>query len=94
MYQIKTESNKYYNIDNDNNIIRLDMKDFQPSNKWKLIGFVKILPFNNLSTIINIDRLLDCDIKFKNGKGKYLLIDLDHGTTRQWGDRITRIEKL
>lgn len=97
MYRIQTESLKYYNIHDNGNIERLDIKH-TPSNNWRCWGFCEIKPFGHLGKRITPAELLECSdyghTTFKNGRGKYYLIDYDHGTYRLWGDRITAIWKV
>ena len=31
------------------------------------------------------------EANFKNGRGKFVMVDFDHGTCREWGDRIVFI---
>lgn len=93
-YRIQTESLKYYDIHDNGNIERLDIKH-TPSNNWQCIGFRKIKPFGYTGVIITPADLLQRSengrTTFKNGKGKYILVDYDHGTVREWGDHITAI---
>lgn len=99
-YIIVTQNLKYYIIDKktleitqyDANI-PLNKHNF--SHNWKCLGFSRILPFNHLEMMISINKLykLKDELKFKNGKGKYILHDCDHGTQRIWGDHIIGIWK-
>ncbi len=93
-YRIFTQSGKYYDIDEQGRIGRLDMA-FAPSGNWLCVGFREVLPFGNLGPIITPAQLQERShygqTRFKNGKGRYILEDIDHGTRRQWGDRITAI---
>jgi hypothetical protein len=61
------------------------------SGQWRLEGFCEVLPFNqlNFSNMISPLNLLGEEMTFKNGKGKYFLVDYDHGSTRVWSERIT-----
>lgn len=64
---------------------------------WTLCGFREILPFCNLGYMITAEELLEKNggrwfgATFKNGRGRYVLVDNDHGTRRTWGDRINSI---
>jgi len=59
-----------------------------PSGKWKLTGFSPILPGGRVSDyVLSVeDYLLLPDDKryYKNGKSKFAITDLDHGTNRVW----------
>ena len=103
-YCIYTDSGKYYYIIEKGGkscIIQADRYRKHGENaiseQWHLKGFSEILPFNNLGSVKSIEALSKeatdkygyC--KFKNGRGKYALIDYDHGTTRIWGDRINSV---
>ena len=93
---IRTISDKYYWVNEKNQIAKYEIKDgklIKPkfSNNWKVIGFRKVLPFNHLSGVYNPNYFLDKpsdEFLYKNGNSKVVLIDYDHGTIRQWGDRI------
>ena len=91
-YGIMTQSGKYYIVDEENRICRLDMK-FTPTSNWRCVGFREVLAFGNRGAIISPEELIRKDVRFKNGKGRYVMIDYDHGTHREWGDRIVSIWK-
>ena len=63
------------------------------SGGWKVAGIHEVLPFGNIGRRIAVKEAAEKIHKFtfENGKGKYLLEDVDHGTTRIWGDRIIKI---
>lgn len=99
-YIIVTENLKYYIVNKETLEITqydinipLDMHNF--SHEWKCLGFSKIRPFNRFDMMISINQLykLQNDLKFKNGRGKYVLRDYDHGAYRMWTDRIIGIWK-
>lgn len=93
-YRISTQSGRYYEINERSQILRLDVP-FTPSDNWTCVGFREILPFNNRGPIITPARLLERSengwTRFKNGNGRFVLVDYDHGTIREWGDRIISI---
>ena len=91
-YGIMTESGKYYIIDEHSRINRLDMK-FTPSDGWRCVGFREVLAFGYRGPIISTEELIRKDVRFKNGKGRFVMVDYDHGTHREWGDRIVSIWK-
>ena len=91
-YKIMTESGKYYIIDEQNRICRTDGK-FTLTSNWRCIGFREVLAFGNRGPIISPEELIRKDVRFKNGKGRYVMIDYDYGMYREWGDRIVSIWK-
>ena len=91
-YKIMTEGGKYYIIDEQNHICRTDGK-FTPTSNWRCIGFREVLAFGNRGPIISPEELIRKDVRFKNGRGKFVMVDFDHGTCREWGDRIVSIWK-
>jgi hypothetical protein len=55
--------------------------------KWQILGLVEIKPFGNIGHLISLNEAIHIkDFKFKNGKPKYTLVDLDNGTTRIVGN--------
>lgn len=97
--RVVTESGKYYDILDTGDIKRLDMPGFVPSGQWKMLG-MKHVSRNSYMTLSEIRRaLLPSEVmptpmpilRYKNGRGQWLMIDYDHGTRRQWGDRISDI---
>ena len=89
-YGIMTQSGKYYIIDEQNRINRLDMK-FTPSDNWRCVGFREVLAFGHRGTIISPEELIRKNVRFKNGKGRFVMVDYDYGMYREWGDRIVSI---
>ena len=59
----------------------------QFSGNWKLVGFAQVLPFGHIGPDIPPEKVLGQDLKFKNGRGAYMVLDYDYGTHRIWGDR-------
>lgn len=80
------------NLENGNIIQSSRLRDGGTfSNQWKLQGFshVRRNEFISLARIRDDSSVLERMIwRFKNGKGQYTVRDLDHGTTRQWGERV------
>lgn len=69
--------------------------DLKPSGGWKFKGFIHIrrnefIPLDSVRK--NPELVKSNDFWFKNGKSQYKVRDLDHGTTREWGSRITGVE--
>ena len=89
-YGIMTESGKYYIIDEHSRINRLDMK-FTPSDGWRCVGFREVLAFRHRGPIMSLNEAMKHDTRFKNGRGKFVMVDFDYGTYREWGDRIVSI---
>ena len=54
----------------------------QFSGNWKLVGFAKDLPFGHIGPDIPPEKVLGQDLKFKNGRGAYMVLDYDYGTDR------------
>lgn len=66
----------------------------QPSGNWKFKGFShlrrnEIIPFSVIQKNQQITK--KDSFWFKNGLSQYRVRDLDYGTTREWGSRITGI---
>jgi hypothetical protein len=60
---------------------------FEQLNIWVIKGLREIKAFNNLGDLIPINRLHEIkNFCFKNGKPKYAICDLDHGTYRVRGN--------
>ena len=96
---VHTQSGKNFRVHPDGNIQRLDM-DHNPSGEWKMQGIIGVR-YTLLHHMIKFGtpELLVDDGKprvwtYANGKPRYRLVDLDHGTTRVWGDGITEIRAV
>ena len=96
-YHMLSESNKHYVVDEQMNISQAHWALHEDyglhSGKWKLNGFRKVLSFNHLGTLVSIRDLIDSKLplRFKNGRGRFIVEDIDHGTKRYWSDRIVSI---
>jgi hypothetical protein len=100
-YLLVTEMGKRFHILDNGDIVRLDMPDFKPNGKWKAHSLVQ---YNNFGNVVTRKRTADSmwddwDLSaeqwtFKNGKGRWRMRDIDHGTMREWGDRVVRLERL
>ena len=88
-FRLQTQSGAYFDVTDMRAIVRLDM-DFEPSATWTAIclrdRYDRIVGRFDRENTIPIG-----DQRFKNGKGRLWLQDFDHGTMRQWGDRIVHI---
>lgn len=95
MYTIvRTEHNDHYIINEKGEITQLKndipYSQHKFSGSWLALGIRQVLPFNRLGGLISIEKACEIqEFKFKNGRGKYYMVDLDHGTQRIWGSRIT-----
>lgn len=90
---ITTQSGKIYKVNSDQQIIRTDMS-LRPTDEWLFAG---ILPTNTtrLKRVVNYQSLkvsLPTALKYKNGKPRYNVVDVDHGTIRVWSDGITNLQ--
>ena len=92
-YGVYTQSRRYYIVDEKNRIIRTDMK-FTPSESWRCAGFCMAKPFGRFGGLESIEAVAGKEMRYKNGKGKYFLVDYDHGTPRMWSDRIIGVSKI
>lgn len=76
-----------YNILENGNIVRLDIKDFEPSGEWKLLG-LRHVNRNEFIPLAKItpELLKSLPILYKNGNPQWTIIDYDHGSKRMWGN--------
>lgn len=67
----------------------IERKDVKPSESWKLTGAVRYSNFGYVVERLSFDEIFGADLDwyYKNGKQKWHLTDLDHGTHRIWGGR-------
>ena len=75
-----------YRVNELGQIKRLDQPDFRPSDGWKMLGIQHVkrnafIPFAEL-----IAGRIPEPLLYKNGKPQWTVRDLDHGTTRVWGN--------
>lgn len=83
---LNTAYGNRYIINEKGQIKRTDMP-FNPSDSWKLLGIQhvvtgKFIPFSELPAFLSTKP----DMALKNKKPMYTVRDLDHGTTRVWGN--------
>lgn len=92
---IRTPYGNQYRIYENGNIERMDMPGMI-SGQWKMLGIshVKRSHFIPLSELLN--GKIPLEQVYKNGNPQWTVRDLDHGTTREWGNTkvhgIARIE--
>ena len=100
---IRTQSGHQYHVLDTGDIVRLDIEGFQPSGQWKMQGIRHCKRTRDVLTLGTIRRAFGPsevwptkrpELLYKNGKPQWRMIDLDHGTTREWSDGITEIRKL
>ena len=101
-YIIRTAGDYYYRINEQRQITRVKVHGNEyvvaPSDNWTCKGFREVRPFGRLSDELFspeelVSRSNHGHTTFQNGKPKYRLEDVDHGTTRLWGDGIIAIWK-
>lgn len=91
-FEIWTDRRERYLVTEEDNIIRTDI-DHSPSGKWKAVGVVEVLPFGRLGDMQSLESVAETNMRFKNGKGRFMLVDFDHGSQRIWGNRVVAIDR-
>jgi len=77
--ELSTNAHNYkINLNTQNFIV-----DGEESGSWKLVGFLKQEPFGRFLRI-SLSDFMNSEKLFKNGKGKFTVLDRDHGTVRFW----------
>ena len=84
---IYTPRGDNYLIHENGNIERRDIKGFQVSGQWKLLGLVHV----EYECFVPFPQCFEKDglpfpLKWKNGNPAWTVRDLDHGTRREWGN--------
>lgn len=92
--KFRTQRGEYFKVDLKTGC--LSQNNFPFSGGWKFVCFKMFNKnvFIHLSDIQKNPQLLSeisKDWRFKNGNGKYVVRDLDHGTLREWGGRIQNV---
>jgi len=91
-FRIKTAYGTVYEIDKDGCFLRYGNHTFEhPHDSWKCTGIAKQLPFGHfrrlsLETFIAMMNARYSKWTFKNGKPRFTLTDIDHGTHRIHGN--------
>lgn len=92
-YAIQTEHGHIYFIDENYCITSENWT--KPSMDWQLCCLRRVKPFGHVGLPLSIEIVLsehpDGNLRFKNGRGKYVVQDYDHGTQRIWSDRVVAI---
>ena len=82
---------EYYSVDAQGRIGRPEI-NMAPSGQWIALALVRRCNFGVVETIPfeHWAARLETTIKwaYKNGKPRYTLRDLDHGTVREWGQMV------
>ena len=81
---IKTPALEYYQVNKKGQIY---YDGLEPDDGWKFLGITHVkknwfIPFNRLLDFLDSKP----DILWKNGNPQWTVVDLDHGTTRMWGN--------
>jgi hypothetical protein len=92
-YRITTRNRNSYRIHDDGAIERIDGQWKPDASRWRLIGILPINAYHpeRMIPLRDIDTITDWT--YKNGKPRFTGIDVDHGTTRAWGDGIVSVVK-
>ncbi len=84
--RVIVSGSRYYDLYPDG---RIASKDTKPSSDWLCTGAVTRNNFGRVSRVYSLAEIIlnapEIPWKFKNGKQKTYITDLDHGTPREWG---------
>jgi hypothetical protein len=96
MFEIQT-AREDYRVNDAGEISRRCL-DWKFSGGWRAIALVRYNNFGRQVEYIGFNdwgqRLPAIEWQFKNGKPRYTLRDLDHGTVREWGGMVQRVRLL
>jgi len=91
-YYLRIANGDVYYVHTGGQIERTDLAESAPSDTWRLRGIVRtgpgfawgtgLIPFASLAAWLATRPALT----FKNGRARYTVTDLDHGTVRVWGN--------
>lgn len=92
MLVITTRSGEIYKVNSEQQIIRTDMT-FKPTDQWLFVGIVPKRA-SYLRHVVNYESLKAGlpTVRYKNGRSRYNVIDIDHGAIRLWSDSITNLQ--
>lgn len=97
VYRIVTKSRHWYETDAWGCVLRCDNglnkvgSSMRERNSWRFLGLVPIDNFGRVGRMIFLDEaaaMPDGELLYKNGKPKYTLVDVDHGTRRLHGNHL------
>ena len=85
--RLSTPSGDHYRIMANGNIVRHDLKGFEASGQWRLVGLKAVnsnafIPFEWLTP----GKVRALNLRYKNGNPRWTVVDFDHGTKRVWGN--------
>lgn len=87
MLHISTPYRDYYTINSEGFISK---EGVNPSGDWKLLGLMPVRCWQLYNMIplrsITPEWIKTHDICYVNGNPRYTVVDVDHGTTRLWGN--------
>jgi hypothetical protein len=84
MLNFSTPYGKYYKVNSKGHIYYDGLK---PSGQWLFLGLQRVnsnevIPFAKITP----ELLKTLQVHYKNGRPRYTVRDLDHGTVRVWGN--------
>lgn len=95
MFEIVTK-NERYRV-NDAGEISRQCLNWKFSGQWKAVALVRLCNFGVLEVIPFSKWASDLDSiqwLFKNGKPRYTLRDMDHGTMREWSNLVQLVRRI
>lgn len=86
MLGITTPYGNRYVVHENGDIQRTDL-EHKPSGNWKMLG-IKVVRGSLFLPLAKITQewLNTYPLLYKNGNPRYTVMDLDHGTRREWGN--------
>lgn len=87
--EITTPFGETYIIHRNGNIERCSVPGLLPSGHWKFLGLVCLRPTYFVPFEKITQKWMEANrpgLLFKNGKPRWTVRDLDHGTVREWGN--------
>jgi len=66
------------------------------SGQWIVSGFRESKAFGKLGKLISVQEFVysHAELSFGNGKERYFIQDIDHGTVRVWSDKLKAFSTL
>lgn len=92
VYKINTGYNSIYETDKDGYVLKYSNglnKLNSPkrlTKDWQITGLREKKPFGNIGKLISLKEAIKEELEYKNGKPKYYIEDIDHGTRRIHGE--------